>query len=257
MQPDKFSGVSKDMVRRFMLRSSAIWITILAGLLLCCQNATACEPILPLFKALNGANFVAPSLWGLAAAVFIKCTAFACYEKDLPKSKAFLFMLMGNVVTSIIGFLVAGFAAAGSAFFIALLLLYAVTFWPARQLLPRLSWPWLKLHSPSSLAGIMLMLLFLSCIFFGVARSLNDPPGLGYWMLKVAGLYTALLISMVITTFYEEWVVYLLARKPTDPPTFYKAVVRANMLTLFVIMGCTAAYMLPQRFASPFFTVIP
>ncbi len=241
-------------------KATTSWLTriIIAGaFVFSCHDASGCEPILPLFTALNGANFVAPSLWGLAAAVFIKCTAFACYEKDLPKSKAFLFMLLGNVVTSIIGVLVAGFAAASSAFFIALPLLYAVTFWPARQLLPRLSWPWLESHSPSSLAGIMLMLLFLSGLFFGIARSLNDPPGLGYWMLKVLGLYMALLISMVITTFYEEWIVYLLARKPTDPPTFYKAVVRANMLTLFVIMGCTAAYMLPQRFASPFFTVTP
>lgn len=245
------------MDRRFKPRPWPLRIIALTALLLGGQNASACEPILPLFKALAGANFVAPSLWGLAAAVLIKCTAFACYEKDLSKPKAFLFMLLGNVVTSIVGVMVAGFAAAGSAWFIAFPTLFVVTLWPARQLLPRLSWPWIKFFSPSELSGLMMLLLFLSSIFFGIAMSLSDPPGLGYWFLKTGGLYLALLISMVITTFYEEWMVYVLARKPTEPPTFYRAVVRANMLTLFIIMGATAAYLLPQRFASPFFTIAP
>jgi hypothetical protein len=218
------------------------------------SEAYACEPILPLFHALTGASFVTKSFWGLAAAVLIKCVAFACYEQSLSWPKAFFFMLLGNVVTSVIGFVVAGFAAAGSAWFITLPLLFAVTLWPARQLLPRLSWPWLKVFSPSSLAGFTMLLLFLSYVFFGIARSLGDPPGWGYWLAKAGGLYLAIIISMVITTFYEEWMVYVLARKPKEPPTFYQAVVRANMLTLFIIMGCTAAYILPQRFASPFFT---
>ncbi len=220
----------------------------------CFQNeASACEPILPLFRALTGANFIAASFWGLAAAVLIKCTAFACYEKSLSKPKAFLFMLAGNVVTTMIGVLVAAFAAAPSLF--AVPLLVAVTLYAARQLLPRVNWPWMQYLTPGSLAGILTLMLFISYFFFGIAMSRPDPPPASYWVWKTGGLIIAIMISMVITTFYEEWIVHLLARKPKEPPSFYHAVVRANLLTLFIIMGCTAAYVLPQRFASPFFTI--
>jgi hypothetical protein len=231
---------------------------VLASLVFFCGQgeARACEPILPLFKALAGANFVSSSLLGLAAAVLIKCVAFACYEKSLSWPKAFCFMLAGNIVTSLIGIVIAGFAAA-PALLISLPLLFMATFWAARQLLPRVAWPWIQKLSPEHLAGFVVLALFVSYLLFGLATTQPDPPRLAYWIFKSGGLYAALLISMVITTFYEEWMVYVLARKPKEPPSFYTAVVRANLLTLFVIMGCTAAYMLPQRFASPFFTILP
>ena len=219
------------------------------------DQASACEPILPLFHALTGAKFVTASLWALGAAVFIKCAAFTYYERDLPKPKAFLFMLLANVVSTVVGFIIAGLVTANGAILIGLPLLFVSTFWSARQLLPRLASPRLKYVSADGLAGLMLLLLFTSYVFFGVAMSLDDPPGMGYWIAKTGGLYLAIIISMVISTFYEEWIVYLLARKPKEPPTFYRAVVRANVLTLLIVMGCTAAYILPQRFASPFFTI--
>lgn len=217
-------------------------------------EVSACEPILPLFRALTGATFITASFWGLAAAVLIKCAAFACYEKSLSKPKAFLFMLAGNALTTVIGVLVAAFAAAPSIF--AVPLLVVITLWAARQLLPRVNWPWMQRLTPGSLAGILTLMLFASYFFFGLAMSRPDPPPPSYWVWKTGGLIVAILVSMVITTFYEEWIVYLLARKPKEPPSFYYAVVRANLLTLFIIMGCTAAYILPQRFASPFFTIV-
>lgn len=238
-------------------RSKGLFVAIVAltAFLGGSPSAHACEPIIPLFHALTGATFVTASLWALGAAVFIKCAAFTYYERDLPKPKAFFFMLLANVVSTIVGFIIAGLVSANGVVFFGVPLLFVSTFWSARQLLPRLASPQLKHFSAESLTGLVTLLLIMSYVFFGVAMSLDDPPGMGYWIAKTGGLYLAIIISMVISTFYEEWIVYLLARKPKEPPTFYRAVVRANVLTLLIVMGCTAAYILPQRFASPTFTI--
>jgi hypothetical protein len=85
----------------------------------------------------------------------------------------------------------------------------------------------------------------------GVQRQ-GERPVL-YWVLKLAYIYPALAISIGLTTLWEEWLVYRLARGFAPLAPFYPAVLRANLMTLLVLMGAAAVMALPKRLASPDF----
>src|SRR4051812_45752304 len=104
------------------LRRTWMVLLLLCGVPIsgCC-----CEPIVPLVHLLSGATLAGPALitqsalW-LIAAVSIKCGAFAFLERRLTWSRAALFMLLANVLSTIPGVFIAAAAGSVGGFFIAI-----------------------------------------------------------------------------------------------------------------------------------------
>ena len=68
-------------------------------------------------------------------------------------------------------------------------------------------------------------------------------------------IFTALIVSIVLTAFWEEWVVWKLSRSPVEFTGFIQPVIRANLVVLLCVMLFAAGIALPQRLKSPNFLV--
>jgi hypothetical protein len=214
--------------------------------------AYACQPVGPLVMLLGSPHFIMGSVIGFIGAVGIKCGAFAFFEDSLPTWHAIRLMFLANIVTTGIGLWVA-FALMTPFALFALLLVCALTVSPAQHLYIQGQTPWLTRLGPHTLA-LILSLLFLASyvLFFVAARTHNDNPTL-YWILKLAAIYPVLAISIGLTTLWEAWLVSLWVGTSTPARSFYPAVLRANLVTLVVLMGAAAGMALPKRLASPDF----
>ena len=225
------------------------------------RPALACEPLPPLLLF-----FVAPSILtgavgavvgvvgfvaGCAVGIGIKCVAFAYFEPSLPPRKAMGLMGLANIVTTCVGVVVAG-ALTMPWLLVPFPLLYGLTLYPARRLM-RLE---MKLRlGPHTLSLLFFLLLLASYVLFFLAREQTAPGGnlTLYWILKLAYIYPALIVSIGLTTLWEEWLVYHWARGSKDCTSFYPAVLRANLIMLLVLVGTAAVAALPQRLAAPDF----
>src|SRR5258706_166559 len=102
----------------------------------------------------------------------------------------------------------------------------------------------------------MTVCLVLSCVLFGVAREIMSPQNImSYWVLKLLAIYLALVVSIVLTVFWEEWVVWRLSRSPAGEVSFVQPVIRANLIVLLAVMVVSAGVMIPQRLKNPGFIV--
>lgn len=216
----------------------------------------ACEPMVPMMRALAGPNWMIPSLGGLVGVVMFKCAAYAMYEKSLPRGQAFGMLFVANLFTTIIGFFVAAVIASPS-MLLGLPLIFVVSLRPAKRLCSLTEPAFMRRIPSTSFAGLVTAALFVSFVLFGMANQMADHPGWSYWVVKVAAVYSALLISIALTTFWEEYIVGSLAGVEDGKPRYFPAVLRANLLTFLVAAGIGAAMMLPKRFASSDFLVSP
>src|SRR5215467_9869543 len=106
-------------------------------------SAFGCEPILPLFQLLSGsslagAGILTHSLVWLAAAVGIKCGAFALLERRLSWPRAVAYMLAANIVSTIPGLLIAAFTASSGVGVILAILIVIVLSWMLQRRLSKL-----------------------------------------------------------------------------------------------------------------------
>src|SRR5512142_352997 len=85
--------------------------TLVAG----STGAYACEPVLPLMQAMQPALALSRSFAALALAVVVKSMLFAIFERRISPVRAAWRMLLGNVLTSFVGVLVAAMIASGAA----------------------------------------------------------------------------------------------------------------------------------------------
>ena len=92
----------------------------------------ACEPMVPLAKALSGPNFFHASVVWLLVAVTVKCASFVLFERQLPWHQAAGFLLLGNVLSTLIGVVLSLPTVAISLLF--LVPIYFVSLKPARRL---------------------------------------------------------------------------------------------------------------------------
>ncbi|MDB6032092.1 MAG: hypothetical protein JWM16_2430 [Verrucomicrobiales bacterium] len=102
----------------------------------------------------------------------------------------------------------------------------------------------------------MCLALCMNCILFEFARAAVESPSLWlYWVLKFAALYVALLVSIVLSAFWEEWVVWRFWSREESDGRFVQPVLRANLLVLLCIMTFAAAVKIPKRFQARHFIV--
>jgi hypothetical protein len=205
----------------------------------------ACEPILPL--AMLFGPWMLALRWGLVAlavVVAIKCLAFALLQRGaLSWGRAVAAMFVANVVSTIAG-LLAGltyvFPAVGLGGIVAVIV---VSWLPARrlgELYPRLR--------RFSVAIAVVLYVASTVLFVGAQVLALRSSMVAYWLTKYAYVVCALLISMVLTTFWEEWVIWRMSGGRDS--AFVTPVFRANAIALFVVMLAVAIAVLPERMRS-------
>ncbi|HUA38280.1 MAG TPA: hypothetical protein VMA35_07750 [Candidatus Sulfopaludibacter sp.] len=220
------------------------------------ETAGACEPILPFIKVVGGPAAIAPSWIVLLAVVAIKAVIFAVLQKRLSFIRASLLMFAGNVLTTFIGIIAAVLIGSGPIFVIGMLIVWPLCLMPARRFLAVVKRRRLKRFTPGSFSGVMVLALAASCFLFAVSSAFIDSNHLVmYWLWKLAAVYTALIVSILLTSFWEEWVIWKFSRCPADYTGFVSPVVRANLVVLFGVMLFAAGVALPQRLHSPNFLV--
>lgn len=219
-------------------------------------TAQACEPILPFVKVVGGPGMLTNSLVILLAAVALKSIIFSCLQKRLSFVHALLLMLAGNVFTTGIGFIAAAMIGSGPIMLFGGLIVWPLCVMPARRILAVVKIPWLKPFSSAGLAAVMALALVVSCILFAISATFIDSNHLiVYWIWKLAAVYVALIVSILMTAFWEEWVIWKLSRCPADYTGFVQPVIRANLIVLLCVMLFAAGVTLPQRLKSPNYLV--
>jgi hypothetical protein len=223
------------------------------------REATACEPIVPLSQLIGGSGvagtlLLTRSITWLLIAVAIKSLAFVLLERRLPWSKALCFMLLGNVLSTIPGVLTAVFA--GSLVLLTIPIIYGFGVVAEHRL------SLLHEHVPTrrfkgnGMAAAFTGAYVLSVVMFYFAGSaLNSNRYAGYWLVKILFTTVAVAIGMGISTILEEYMVARFARKEFGICSFYTPVLRANYITLGVVLLVAAVQILPKRLAAPHFIV--
>lgn len=232
---------------------------ILAVSLGIATTASACEPVLPFVKMLGGPALLMNSVVGLVAAVLFKALAFGWFQKSLSFARGTAYMLAGNFLSTCVGLLAA--ILVGSApgiWLVGIPIVFGLCLVPAGRVAKGSPYKWLSKLSAGGLATVMSVMLFTSCILFIVAgEGIGDGKKWEYWLVKLLAVYLALLVSICLTSFWEEWVIWKLSGAKEAEFVFVKPVLRANLLVLLGIMMVAAAIMLPKRLKSPDFLVGP
>src|SRR5205823_3867787 len=76
-----------------------------------------------------------------------------------------------------------------------------------------------------------------------------------YWALRLIFAGLAVSLGMAISAVLEEYAIAKLARKARGQLSFYTAVIRANYITLGLVLLVAAVQMLPKRLSAPHFLV--
>ncbi len=221
-------------------------------------TGSACEPILPLAQLLSSASAAGPvvftqSLFWLLMAIGIKSIAFSCFEKRLFWGRAVFFMLVANIVSTIPGGLIAVSAASSpiGGLFFALPVVGALGLIIHRRVMRLPPSPW-----QSRISGVAIMVAFVlfyvaSMFLYGFTQVLlKDHNYANYWIVKFLFVALVACTGIVISAVLEEGVIAQLSRKRAGDVSFYTPVIRANYITLGVILLVAAVVMMPQRLRS-------
>jgi hypothetical protein len=245
-------------MRRHVNRAAPTPLVIAAFLSVYAVPAVACEPLPPLLVL-----FAVPSLMtgavmgilglgvGFIVGLGIKCGAFAFFEPTLPRGKALWAMFRANLVTTCVG-IFATIALTVPPLLLLSPLLYGLMCYPVQRLTRQMSWRWL---GPKMLSLLGLLLFLASYVLFFLARAQTAPGGslALYWVLKLAYLYPALIVSLGLTTLWEEWLVSQWVLGPEAQTSCYASVLRANLVMLVLLVGLAAIAAVPKRLAAPDF----
>ena len=214
----------------------------------------ACEPVVPFMQVMVPTLALSGSILVLVAAVVLKSVLFAFFERRLPRLRAAWRMLLGNVLTSFVGLLVAVMIASSPAvWFFGAPVVILLCWLPARRLVKAAPLTWLAQRSPAALAVGMTSTMLMSCILFMVGQgALETHEHMLYWIIKLIAILLALLASITLTAIWEEWIIWRLSSRP-EGKGFFPTVLRANLYVLLLVMAVPAVLILPKRLRSPDF----
>ena len=219
-----------------------------------------CEPIVPLVQLLSGSSVVGALLFSqsilwLASAAALKSGAFAFFERRLPWRKALLFMLLANVLSTIPGVLVAIFAGSMSGFFLAVPLVAVLGAFIGRRIARGLP----PDRQKSWINGRTTTLSFIAFFVIAVVTFQYAQDALWsrsyaiHWLMKFFFVSMVACTGIVISAALEEAVIARLSERSQGKTFFYSSVVRANYVTLALVLLVAAIQILPQRLKSPHF----
>lgn len=229
-------------------------LLIAAMPLMVARPALACEPVIPFMQVIMPALALSGSVLVLTLAVIVKSGLFAFFERRLPRLQGAWRMLLGNVLTSFIGLLVAVMiASAPGIWFIGVPLVCLLCWLPSRRLVRVAPLKWMARISAPAVAAGMTGALLASCTLFTIGRGAIEARQLAlYWMIKLSAILLALAASIALTTVWEEWVIWRLSSRP-EGVAFFESVLRTNLYVLLLVMAIPAVLILPKRLKSPDF----
>ena len=239
------------------MTASKTWLrtfcTIFAAL--CACPAYACEPVVPFIRIVAGPAILMGSAIALPIAICLKALLFAAQQKRLSYWLAVLLMVAGNILTTVVGIIVATMIGSGAAWIVGVPLVWLLCWLPSKRAVDISSRTWIHNLGPGFVAFLMTGALVISCFLFMLGQgAILTNRLITYWLIKFVAVYLALLVSILLSAFWEEWVVWRLSRLP-ESETFTTPVLRANLYVLLLMMAVAAAMMLPKRLKSPDFLV--
>ena len=216
--------------------------------------AALCEPVVPFLQVMAPALALSGSFQVLVGAVILKSALFAFFERRLPHLRAAWRIFLGNVLTSLVGLFVAALiGSAPGVWLVGVPVVYLLCMVTARRLVKATPLGWLSSLSPAALAAAMTGALLVSCVLFVAGTGILAAHQLIlYWIVKVAAISLALFASVMLTTVWEEWVIWRLSVQP-EGTAFFASVLRTNLYVLLLVMLVPAIMILPRRMKSPDF----
>ena len=207
---------------------------------------------MPFVKAVGGPGFLTVAFVILGLVVVLKSATFARFQQKLTFTRALLWMLAANVVTSIVGVVVTAMIDSGAAMFIGVPLVWALCLLPSQRLIESAPVsPLARFTSGQVAFGITLVLIF-SYLLLLISRTVHDSDTfLRYWLFKVPTLFVALTVGLVLTAFWEEWIVLRLSRSGDDDFGFVRPVIRSNLIVLVAVMLVSVGVIVPKRLRNP------
>jgi len=219
--------------------------------LLTATVAYSCEPILPLAQVVGGPGYLLFSFWALLGAVFLKAAIFSQLQHGLPKIQAAWYMLIANALTTLIGLAVMMVFAIPTFLPVTLVGVWAVSRVPAGRFVKVTKNRFIQRLGSIGVSLALVGLLLVSIATFAAGQGAAAAERLTlYWLLKLLYVYCALTVSLLLTTFWEAWLISKLAARTGKDSVFAVPVFRANAIVLGSAAVVAAVLMLPQRFHS-------
>ncbi|MDB6064733.1 MAG: hypothetical protein JWR26_941 [Pedosphaera sp.] len=233
-----------------MRRRLHYWLVVLIAVAIP-GTAWGCEPILPLVQLLGGTTaasslILTRSVFWLLFAVAVKSAAFAFFQQRLPWRKAVVYMLLANVVSTVPGLLIAGLAGAGSGILFALPLVLILAMIVGRRY--ELLWgPHCRFSAISATFVFFLIFLVSFDLYLRAGVALDEHAPADYWLNKFLFVSLVVVTGIILSAAMEEYVVFRLSRKTSGNASFFAPVLRANYITLALILFVAAMEILPRR----------
>ncbi|MDX2109188.1 MAG: hypothetical protein SFY80_03000 [Verrucomicrobiota bacterium] len=204
--------------------------------LFCADAAQACSMAFPAYGIYSGGTLVIREYTEmgfvilLCSAVLVKSVAFSYFSKSR-ETKFFMAMLAGNVLTTLIGY-VMEFSHVMSFAIVSWLLMwpvfyYAIRFLRAAEVLAAPS------KRKTHVLAILFSLAYLLAWFMGILASTQD--GLLRWVFIYTYVCIALSLTLLVTTSYEYKVISLITKAPGKQT--YQPVLKANLVIYFSIFA--------------------
>lgn len=213
----------------------------------------ACSPMVELTQILGGPLLFYQSTGLILSAILLKSLTFAWLEKSY---QAFWLMLAGNIASSMVIGLSFPFTSPDLGFIFLLLVIFGITSFPAQRLIEINGFQENWWFNRVTITLFVIGLYILSAITFAAAYQNLERGAIGwYWGFKVVAMIGSLTVSLFISIFYEEWVIASGSETQTLNPTRLDRVVKANLVTMGLILTVLAVNILPQRFGSSFVLV--
>ncbi len=222
-------------------------------------TSRACEPILPILQLLSGSSLIGPLLFSqsilwLAAAVGVKCGAFVFFERRLPWRRAVFFMFLANVLSTIPGVLLAQFTASISGIILAVPLVCFLGIMVGRRIALGIPPNQKRYINGVTVTAAFVAFFFVSILTYQMAEDALASNNFAlHWTFKLLFVAIVATTGIVISAALEEFAVNRMSRKSHGNMFFYRSVVRANYVTLGLVLAVAAIPMLPKRLNAPHF----
>jgi hypothetical protein len=213
------------------------------------------EPLVPLIMLFlapttaGGAVFA--SLLGFLLILLIKIIVFII-KSDFKTIRAAIYVLIANVVSTLVGIVVAMMFTSPDILFMGIIVLFIVFILPARRLKHHKRF---EKNSAWFIAFVLTLITLITIVIFSFMIGYQATPHV-YWLLKVILCTIAIIISLLISVLYEEAVIARFYKWQTkEDKSFLKPVLWANIIAVAVIVLIGAIIVLPARLKSPDFLI--
>jgi hypothetical protein len=213
------------------------------------------EPLVPLIML-----FLAPTTFGGAAfasflgfllILLVKCIVFIL-KSDFKTIRAVLYVLIANVVSTLVGTVVAMMFTSSDVLFMGIIVLFLVFLLPARRLK---RYKRFEKNSTWFIAFALTLITLITVVIFSFMIGYQASPHI-YWLMKVLLSTIAIVISLLISVVYEEAVIAKFYKLQTkEEKSFLIPVLWSNIIGVGVVVLIGAIIALPARLKSPDFLI--